>query len=128
MHRFLLMLLLVVSSSSAASEWVKISEDERSAIYANSESARETGNEVKLWWLSDFKAPQTSSGDAYLSSRRQYEFNCKEKQYRPLFFARHPERMAEGIAVYSSSAIGEWKTVPSNTIGETLLKFACRAA
>ncbi|MDO8465808.1 MAG: hypothetical protein Q7S46_11250 [Gallionella sp.] len=122
------MMMLAVAGNSAASVWVKVNEDERSVTYANSEALHETGNEVKLWWMSDFKAPQTNSGDVYLSSRRQYEFNCKEGQYRPLFFARHPEKMAEGNPVYSSSATGEWKTVPHNTIGKILLKFACGTA
>lgn len=128
MRRIMLMLMLAVSTHSGASTWVKVNEDERSITYANSEALHETGNEVKLWWMSDFKAAQTSSGDVFLSSRRQYEFNCKEGQYRPLFFARHAEKMAEGNPVYSSSATGEWKTVPSGTIGEILLKFACGTA
>ena len=128
MRRIILMMLLVAASNSGASEWVKIGEDERVITYANSEATRETGNEVKLWWLSDFKTAQTNNGDVFLSSRRQYEFDCKEGQYRTLFFARHSGRMAEGDAVYSSSATGEWKRVPRNTLGEVLLKFACVAA
>src|SRR3989338_10968906 len=103
MRKIILMVMLAVAPNGWASGWIKISEDERSVTYASSEAIRGAGNEVKLWWMSDFKASQTNSGDAYLSSRRQHEFNCKEKQYRPLFFARHPERMAEGNPIYSRS-------------------------
>ena len=128
MRRVILVVLLAVAGNSLAAEWVKIGEDERVITYANSEAAREAGNEVKLWWLSDFKTAQTNNGDVYLSSRRQYEFDCKKGEYRPLFFARHSGKMAEGNTVYSSSAMGEWKRVPPNTLGETLLKFACATA
>jgi hypothetical protein len=128
MRRIILMMLLTIACNGEASEWVKLNEDERSVIYANSEAIYETGNEVKLWWMSDFKEAQTNNGDVYLSSRRQYEFDCKGREYRPLFFSRHSARMAQGNTIYSSSATGEWKRVPSNTIGEILFKFACGAA
>jgi len=127
MRRVVLLMMLAVANNSWAAGWVKVGEDERVITYANSEDTREAGNEVKLWWMSDFKATQKNNGDVYLSSRRQYEFDCKKGEYRPLFFARHAGQMAEGNAVYSSSATGEWKRVPINTLGETLLKFACAA-
>lgn len=122
------LLLVMAASNSAVAAWVKVSEDERSVIYANLEPIRETGNEVKLWWMSDFKTAQTSNDDMYLSSRRQYEFDCQKGEYRPLFFSRHSENMAKGMVVYSNSATGEWKRVPPNTVGEILLKFACGEA
>lgn len=122
------LLLMMVASNSAVAAWVKVNEDERSVTYANLEVIREAGDEVKLWWMSDFKTAQTNNDDVYLSSRRQYEFDCQKGEYRPLFFSRYSENMATGRVVYSNSATGEWKRVPSKTVGEILLKFACGEA
>ena len=119
------MMLLTVVSNSAAAVWVKVSEDANLIIYANPEIIREADDKIKLWWLTDFKTAQTNSGDAYLSSRKQYEFDCKKAKYRSLSSYRHSEKMAKGYAVSSSSKNGEWGGVPPGTNGELLLKFAC---
>lgn len=128
MCRVILMMLLTVASNSAVAAWVMVSEDANLTIYADPEIVREADNRVKLWWVADFKAAQTNGGEVYLSSRKQYEFDCKEEKYRPLSFSRHSEKMAKGDVVYSSAPSSknmEWGGVPPNTNGKLLLKFAC---
>lgn len=125
MHRIILALLLAVASNSAAAIWIKVSEGANLSVYADPEVARETSNRVKLWWVVDFKTVQASGGEAHLSSKKQYEFDCKEEKYRPLFSSKHSENMAKGNVVYSSSRNGEWAEVPPKTNGKLLLKFAC---
>lgn len=125
MSRAILLMLLAVASNSAMAGWVKVGEDAAMVMYANPEIVREAGNNVKLWWISDFKAAQTNSGKVYLSSRKQYEFDCKEAKYRPLSFSWHSEKMAKGEEVYISLKNGEWGGVPPETNGDLLLKFAC---
>lgn len=128
MRRVIWVMLLAVVSNSAAAVWVKVSEDANMVIYADPEVIREADNRVKLWWVIDFKTVQTNDDEIYLSSRKQYEFDCKEERYRSLSFSKHSEKMVKGNVVYSSSKIGEWRGVPPNTNGKLLLKFACGKA
>lgn len=125
MRRVILMMLLTVASNSAVAVWVKVSEDANMIIYATPEIIREADNKVKLWWVADFKTIQTNNGEVYLSSKSQYEFDCKGRKYRPLSFSRHSKKMAKGNVVYNSSRDGKWGKVSPNSNGELLLKFAC---
>ena len=94
MHKVVLMMLLAVVSSSAMAEWIKIGStsmaDQTVTYYADPATIRKSGNMVKMWNLSDFKsAKDAGNGNIYMSTKAQYEFDCKEEQTRLLYLISH---------------------------------------
>ena len=119
-------LLLAAVSSSAAAEWVEISSNQTFTVFANRITIRKTGDRVKMWDLTDFKAVKVSAGGkAYMSSKIESEYDCKEGQFRILFFSDHSGRMGEGEVVYRDADPCKWQPVFPRTVSEALWKIAC---
>jgi len=126
MKKLLLTLMLAVVSSSAMAQWVGIATTHGSIYYANPSTIRKSGNKVKVWTLIDFNSVQEDSGDKYLSSKSQEEYDCKEEQIRLLYFSWHSENMGKGEVVYTENKLAMvWRPVSPESVGRTMWKFAC---
>ena len=137
MRKIFLMILLTVISNSAIAEWTAINrnsvgETDESTVYVNFDSIRINGSYAKMWALDDYKLMQTDqeTGERYLSSLTQYEYDCKEEQFRILALIWYYEHMGNGQTVYSyySSPQRKWKPVTPESIGEHKFKIACGSA
>ena len=127
MREAILTLLLAIASSSAVAEWVELSHNETSAMYADLATIGRTGDVVKMWTLLDFKAPQARPyATPYLSQKTQHEYDCKEGRARVIHFLRYSENMAGGEVVPTDSDPEEWKPVATGTVVEKLWGIACR--
>ncbi len=126
MKKLLLIVLLAVVSSSAMAEWVAIGTADGTIYYANPNTIRKSGNKVKMWMLFDFNAVRETEGDKYLSSKAQYEYDCKEEQKRILYFSWHSENMGRGDVVYiADEPKKNWRPVAPESISKSLWKIAC---
>lgn len=125
MRKAILVMLLAVVSSSAAAEWVEVARSDTSTFYADPATIRRAGNIVKMWDLIDRKTPDNFNNKPYMSQRSQHEYDCKEEQWRTLYFTFFSGNMAGGNAVYIDSDPGKWAPVPPGSIAEGMWKFAC---
>jgi hypothetical protein len=97
MRRAILTMLLAIVSSSATAEWVAVSRDETSAMYADPATIRRTGDMVEMSTLLDFKAAQARPyGTPYMSQKTQHEYDCKGHRARIIHFLRYSETMGGG--------------------------------
>lgn len=129
MRKTILTMLLVFVSSNAIAEWVGIdvAHDGTYIVYADPDTILREGNKVKMWTLSDYKTvPELSDVSPFLSLKLQREFDCKKKRIRILYTAHHAENMGEGETVSSDTYPGDWEPVAPDSIGEALLKLACK--
>jgi hypothetical protein len=127
MHRAILTMLLAVVSSSAVAEWLEVSHNETSAVYADLATIDRTGDVVKVWTLLDFKAPQARPyATPYMSQKTQHEYDCKEQRARIVQFLRYSENMGGGEVVPTDSDPEEWKPVATGSVVEKLWEIACR--
>jgi len=120
--------------SSAVAEWVKVggSKDGEITVYANPATIRKAGNKATMWEMDDSKSVQinTVSGKPYLSHKNQYEFDCKEKQWRMLYvYSFHSGNMGSGEVTHTSSASstvpGEMGQISPGSAMEDMWKIAC---
>jgi hypothetical protein len=120
--------LLAIVSSSAVAEWVALDNADNLTAYADPATIRKTGDIVKMWTLFDYSKPfkAVAGLKPYISTRHQFEYDCKEERLRMLTASGHSKHMAEGEVVYISTDPKDWMPVPPGTINETLWKFACR--
>jgi len=125
MHKAILMMLLAVVSSSAMAKWTAVNEDKESIQYVDLATIRKSGNKVKMWGLRDYKSVQEFAGDKFLSSKIQWEYECKEEQLRQLFFQPFSEYGGRGQPITWHNKPGEWKPVMPQSIGENMWKIAC---
>jgi Surface-adhesin protein E len=126
MGRMILAVLLAVISSNAMAKWVKVRENNETIFYYNPASVRLSGDRASLIQLSNFKEAETTGTDAYLSSKSQVEFDCKESQARRLVYSLYARHMAKGRVIYTGKNIQEWRPVsPGSPMGD-YLEIACK--
>lgn len=126
MRRAVLMMILAVMSSSAMAKWVEAgSKLDVVSTYIDPATIRKEGNMVKVWTLTDRKAPRTIGGVTHLSMKQHEEYDCKEKQSRSHGASFHSRNMGKGKVVYSDSVTSEWEPVYLGSAGEILWKIAC---
>ena len=127
--RFIMMMVLAIVSSGAAAEWVKVDSSTNSGgfeTYADPATISRSGNMAKMWRLSNFKTLQTWNNNSYFSDKTQNEYDCKDKQYRALYFTLYAGNMGGGNTVYSNDGVPTtWRPIPTNSVSETLWKLAC---
>ena len=121
------MLLVVGVSSGAAADWVEVAKKDNTTVYADPATISMGGNLVKMWSLYDFQTNQAIEGlTPYMSSRQQYEFDCKEKRLRTFSFSFHSANMAKGEVTVSATRTGNWEPIASGSTDEGLWRVACR--
>lgn len=112
--------------------WTEISGDSDGTFttYADLATMRRTGNKVKMWDLIDYMPVQVdASGKQYKSKMAQHEYDCKEKQGSLLYLAHYSGNMGGGEAVYFDSIPSDerkWWPVTPSSMGEFMLRFACK--
>lgn len=126
MRKTILMFLLAFVSGSALAAWARVGGTEDFGAYADLATIHRTGSKVKMWQLLDYKAVQSMSGSSYLSVKSQYEFDCKEYQFRELYLSLYSEKMGGGEVVVSGSGAIQWLPVPPETIIKVLWQSACK--
>ena len=125
MYQIILMVLLSVVSGNSMAEWIKVASNEKTAIYIDSATIQRTGNMAIMWHLIDFKSAKKDMGEAYVSTKDQNEYDCKEEKLRRRAFSEHSKNMGGGEVVYSDSFTTKWKPVPLESGVQALWKTAC---
>ena len=126
MRKYLLMLLLAAASSNAMAEWVRFGTvlDGNITYYADPTTISKDGEMAKMWVLQDYLTAQ--SNRHYLSARSQSEYDCKNKNVRPISISFHSGNMGRGEVIDTVAARDDaWIPVPPDTMFDTLWKLAC---
>ena len=125
MRKATLAVLLAVVCGSATAAWVKVSVSEAGTGYVDPATIRRTGDKVTMSELTDYKiVPDTNF--PYRSVKRQYEFQCKEKQMRALSMSAFSGPMGSGDIVNTASTpTADWTPVVAGSVGDILWKVAC---
>jgi len=120
-------LLATVSASALAEVWIEISRNDDYLAYADPSSVRRDGDRVKMWSMFDYKTPQPGiPGKTFLSTRRHFEYDCKQARARALAVSSHAAREGKGDALASASVKYDWRAVVPESADDYLLKFACK--
>ena len=125
MRKVILMMSLAVVSNSVMAEWVNVGSNENTAIYVDPATIHRSGNMATMWHLTDYKTASKDMGEAYLSTKDQNEYDCKDVKIRRRASSQHSKNMGGGKVVYSDSFTTKWKPIPPESGTEVLWKFAC---
>jgi hypothetical protein len=132
MQRIIFIVLLAVVSSSAMADWLKIYGDEKLTVYIDTASIRKNGSKVKLWQLIDYSEPQTDYSryklfviDSYLSTKAQFELDCRSEQSREIYFMFQAAPMGLGRTTYASESPQRWIPIVPDSSVQIIWKYAC---
>jgi hypothetical protein len=122
----LVTVLILLSAGPAIAEWVVIdTADDGMTVYADPDTIRREGDLVKMWVLFDFKTTRSVAGHLVLSIEGQEEHDCDGKRRRVLIFSEFSGNMGGGKEVNRTSREGTWVPVDTDSVIQTLWKFAC---
>ncbi len=119
---------LIIMNNSAMADWVPvIGHGMESITYADPATIRKSGSKVKMWVMDDYKTAQQATGNKlYMSTKSQEEYDCKEEQWRGLYFSSFSGNMGNGDMINNVSTPSTWLPVAPGSIVEGLFKFACK--
>lgn len=136
MRKALLLILLAAIDCTAEAEWIRIGDDDKKTVYADTTSIQSKADKVEMLELHDYKQRQYSSEDIrfrslvlFVSEKRRVEYDCKNGRARPRHFSFYQEPMGEltgdTMPLSVTTDYKEWVAVSPDTIAALLLKFAC---
>lgn len=119
-----------LAASLAYAGWEPIAELAAVQFFWDSKDVRKSGAMVKVWVLTEHKAPQKNSvdGSVYRSSKSQYEIDCKKDLLRGLSQSQHAASAAQGEATYTINGASPWEPVPPGSVFSVLAKKVCSPA
>ncbi len=121
-----ILILLTVASGSAMAEWVPVGGNDRFILYSDPTTISKSGNMVKMLRLTDFMTVQGNTGEHYMSTKRQDEYDCVRERRRIIFVAAHSKKMGEGyVVIRVINKLDDWKPISLGSQGEAMWEFAC---
>ncbi len=124
--KFTLILLTLISTPVLA-EWIRAGSNDSNTLYVDLSSKEQSSGLVKIWSLYDFNSRQVFNGKAYLSTKNQYQIDCKRKLIRTIFSSIHTGRMGSGSTVhYASFPNVDWSPVPPESANDLIYRGGCR--
>jgi len=119
-------MLLAVISGAAAAEWLATGSTDATTVYTDTATIRKDGDKVKILVLFDLKSPAATAGlEQFMSTKAEYEYDCKEKRVRGLYYTLHSESMAAGEVVRKGWGPSEWAPIASDALNQNLWNTAC---
>jgi hypothetical protein len=119
--------LAAASATASAEVWIETSKTDDYIAYADPSSIRREGDIVRMWSMFDYKNPQTGlPGKPHQSTRRQFEYDCKQKRARALAVSSHAAHDGKGDPIAAASVKYNWSAVVPDSADDYLLKFACK--
>lgn len=124
-----LLFILCLFSMTAHAEWKYQGATNTDLFYIDYARIKTEGRFKSMWYLSDFKVPQTnSSGKLYKSEVIKILVDCQASRTQEVAFFSYSEQMSKGKIVDSGSSQikeSEWGYEPPGSIGDGFVKAAC---
>ena len=128
----ILIAALATAPTAFAAKWEKVAETAAVALYADKETLRRSGGEVRSWvewrWIRPTDMPDGSR--QYRLERQVQISNCEQRSFAVVegtFYA--DERGVDPITSYKyDEATLPWNRPPSRAIRDNLITWMCQAS
>ena len=132
-NHILIIVVLAMPIPSHSTKWVSVAGNEEVTVYVDMESIRRTGAKAKTWLKWQWTKPQEVPGKyptkTYVFEKQLQISDCKQGTLAIAQGIRYAD--PDGNDVVDSYASDEkaWKfsEAAPETIGESLIKFACKS-
>lgn len=127
-------LTLALPLSATASTWVEVAYSNAVVVYADKDSIRRSGTNVKVWLKWVWNSPQEVLGSVpqkyFLMQRQLNVYNCPKETYSIVQETFFSDTGGEKVVNRYTIEEKNWQFEESapDTIGDSLQKFACKPA
>lgn len=121
----LFMLLALFFTSLQAANWEHVASTDNGSMYVDMSSIVSSGESHTAWVLMDYETIQTEAGDAYLSSRGQWQVNCRSGTLRQVYHSIFSGHMGGGQTIWSGNLRNDLRPAAPGSVGGKLLEFIC---
>lgn len=121
--------ILMFAAWVAHAEWYVMSNasDDGYTYYLDPSTIDQAGRITQVWELVDYAEIQTQDNDKFISEKILRVYDCNTDKSSIKSIAQYTGRMATGKVVWTNTYQEPiWRTVVQDSLGETLLKIACR--
>jgi hypothetical protein len=133
MRNVILSLILAIMSNSAFAKWEisSTSKDGLKTHYIDRDSIQKKYDYVQMSTLLDFEVGQrveeSPSPMFYKSVEKQFDYDCKNMQYRMTSYSYYSDQMGHGNIVIGNVRLSEpnWKKVVPGSTEAELWNIAC---
>jgi len=118
-------------SETAAVEWIMVAEtgpvEEGFITYAGPATIRRSGTTVRMVSLIDSTMAEDVARERHrVSWKDEWEYDCQDRQVRPLQFTEYAGRMGTGEKMFSHRVpTFVWSKLTPGSVGEQLWRIAC---
>ena len=124
-----LLLILYLFSMTAHAEWKYDGSSDTFDSYIDYSRIQTEGKYKSLWYLYDFKSPETnSSGKQYKSSIAKSVIDCQASRIQRVAHYYYSGQMGNGAVVFSGNfqiLEADWQYPPPDSFNEGFIKVAC---
>lgn len=133
MKKIAIGLILVATSFLALADWIKQGENADFILYTNADGITKSTDQIKIWYLFDFKSAQIDAiNNPYLSARELWAFNCQGNSLRKVALTWFSGNMARGTTnrhldhPTEADRSTQWRPVAPETFDAYMFKNACK--
>jgi hypothetical protein len=134
--RIMVLAITMITMTASASEWVLVSTSETQTISIDVQSIVKQGKKLKVWDLTEYTAPQSSTADPsqkYLSSKNLWLLDCAQKTITVIQSVDYSGPIGTDNVVESyvfDPSIPKYKErdVVPDSVGEKIVNAACKYA
>jgi hypothetical protein len=127
--RYFIAMFLMVATCVADADWFVMSNvsDDGYTYYLDPATIEKNGNISRVWELVDYFDIQSQDNDKFISEKILRVYDCNADKSSIETITQYAGRMAGGKIVWTNNYREPiWRTVVQDSLGETLLKIACR--
>jgi hypothetical protein len=128
LHLLMFALLLSITGQCFG-EWKYSGATDTDRFYIDYSRIKTEGRYKSMWYLADFKTPQTNSaGKLFKSEVIKILVDCQVSRTQEVAFFSYSEQMSAGKVVDSGNSPikeSEWGHEAPNSIGDGFVKAAC---
>ena len=103
-------------------EWIETYPEQ--VYFATRQDSERNGDIVTMWTRLEYKHPQSPVSHRSAASRDDWDCKTRKRSTRGVFFYKW-NNLEDDDPEHSTNLIRSWETIQKDTIGETLLIFAC---
>lgn len=103
-------------------EWLETYPEQ--VFFATRHDSERHGDIVTMWTRIEYKHPQSPSSHRSAASRDDWDCKTRKRSTRGVFFYQW-NNLEDADPEHSTNLLRTWEPIQKNTIGETLLLFAC---
>jgi hypothetical protein len=129
MTKYFAAALMMFATSVANAEWYVMSNvsDDGYTYYLDPATIEKNGNISRVWELVDYFEIQSQDNDRFVSEKILRVYDCDADKSSIESITQYTGRMAGGKTVWSNTYKDPiWRTVVKDSLGESLLRIACR--